>query len=121
MRSVQRSMCAGMLALQAVVLFLLGVTLPSITDSVSAAGGIGIGLGLGALCVVAAGLMRSRAGFVLGWAVQVVSVLAGFLTTVMFALGLVFLALFGGAFFLGRTIDRERAERTVQPEAESRP
>jgi hypothetical protein len=107
-------MCAGMLGLQAVVLFLLGVTLPSVTDSVGAGAGIAIGLGLGALCVVAAGLMRSRVGFVLGWVVQVISILAGFVTSVMFALGLVFLALFGGAFFLGRTIDRERAERLAQ-------
>jgi len=43
--SVQRSMCAGMLGLQAIVLFLVGVTLSSVTDSVSPAAGVGIGLG----------------------------------------------------------------------------
>jgi hypothetical protein len=112
MRSIRRSMCAGMLGLQAVVLFLLGVTLPSLTDSVSPGGGIAIGLGLGAMCVVAAGLMRSPVGYALGWAVQVISIAAGFLTSVMFALGLVFLALYGGAYVLGTKIDQEREERS---------
>jgi Protein of unknown function (DUF4233) len=113
MRSIQRSMCSGMLGLQAVVLFLVGVTLPSVTD-VSAGLGIGIGLGLAVLCVVAAGLMRRPAGLVLGWAVQVVSIALGFVITAMFALGAVFLALYGGAYFLGARIDQERAERLEQ-------
>ena len=113
MRSIQRSMCSGMLGLQAVVLFLVGVTLPSVTD-VSAAVGIGIGLGLAVLCVLAAGLMRRRVGLALGWAVQVVSIVLGFVITAMFALGAVFLALYGGAYFLGARIDQERAERTAQ-------
>lgn len=111
MRSIQRSMCAGMLGLQAVVLLLLGVSLPTVTDSLSPGAGLGIGLGLGALCVVAAGMMRSRAGFALGWAVQLISIAAGFLTPVMFALGAIFLALYGGAYVLGARIDHERAER----------
>ena len=112
MRSAQRSMCAGMLGLQAVVLFLVGVTLPSVTD-VGAGPGIGIGLGLAVLCVVAAGLMRRRVGVALGWAVQVLSLVLGFVITVMFALGVVFLALYAGAYVLGGKIDRERAERTA--------
>ena len=111
MRSVQRSMCAGMLGLQSVVLFLLGVALPTVVESVSPAVGIGIGLGLGALCVVAAGLMRRSVGGHLGWGVQLLSIAFGFVTPVMFALGAIFLALYGGAFFLGRRIDEERAER----------
>ena len=110
MRSVQRSMCAGMLGLQAVVLFLVGVTLPSVTD-VSPGAGVGIGLGLSVLCVVAAGLMRRPVGVWLGWAVQVLSIALGFVITAMFALGVVFLALYAGAYYLGDKIDRERAER----------
>ena len=113
MRSIQRSMCAGMLGLQAVVLLLLGVALPTVTESLSPGSGLAIGLGLGALCVVAAGMMRSRVGFILGWGVQIVSIAAGFLTPVMFALGAIFLALFGGAYVLGARIDQERAQRTA--------
>ena len=116
MRSIQRSMCSGMLGLQAVVLFLVGVTLPSVTD-VRPGVGIGIGLGLAFLCVVAAGLMRRRAGLALGWAVQAISIALGFVIPVMFALGVVFLALYGGAFFLGANIDRERAARAARTDA----
>ena len=119
MRSAQRSMCAGMLGLQAVVLFLLGVTLPSVADAVSPGGGIAIGLGLGALCVLAAGTMRNRVGFLLGWGVQVLSLALGFVIPVMFALGAVFLALYAGAYVLGGRIDRERAERTARADADA--
>lgn len=112
MRSIQRSMCAGMLGLQSVVLLLVGVALPTVTD-VGPGAGLGIGLGLAALCVVAAGLMRRPAGLWLGWAVQVLSLALGFVVTAMFALGVVFLALYGGAYVLGARIDRERAERTA--------
>jgi len=112
MRSARRSMCAGMLGLQAVVLFLVGVALPVVSDGVSPGLGIGIGLGLAVVCVLAAGLLRSRAGFALGWAVQVLAIALGFVVTAMFALGVIFLALYGGAYFLGDKIDRERAERT---------
>ena len=102
-----------MLGLQAVVLLLLGVALPTVTESLSPGAGIGIGLGLGALCVLAAGMMRRRVGVALGWGVQLISLAAGFVTPVMFALGAIFLALYGGAYFLGARIDRERAERTA--------
>ena len=112
MRSARRSMCAGMLGLQAVVLFLVGIALPVVSDGVSPGLGIGIGLGLAVVCVLAAGTMRRRFGFVLGWAVQVLAIALGFLVTVMFALGVIFLALYAGAYFLGDKIDRERAERT---------
>ncbi len=111
MRSVQRSMCAGMMGLQAVVLFLVGVALPAVSESVSPGAGVGIGLGLGFLCVLAAGLMRRPSGPALGWGVQVLSIALGFVVTAMFALGLVFLALYAGAYFLGDKIDRERIER----------
>lgn len=110
MRSIQRSMCSGMLGLQAVVLFLTTPVLLSLTD-VGTVAALVIGLGLTVLCIVAAGLMRKPIGFALGWAVQVLSVALGFMITAMFALGAVFLALYGGAYFLGARIDRERAER----------
>ena len=111
MRSIQRSLCAGMLALQAVVLFLTTPVLLSLTD-IGTVPGLVIGLGLTLLCVVAAGLMRRRIGYTLGWAVQALSIVMGFVITAMFALGLIFLALYGGAYVLGAKIDRERAERS---------
>lgn len=114
MGRIQRALCAGMLMLQAVVLFLTTPVLLVLTD-VGTGAGLGIGLGLTVACIVAAGTMRRPLGGALGWAVQGASVALGLLVTAMFALGAVFLALYAGSWFLGAKIDRERAERGQTP------
>ncbi|MGZ4494740.1 MAG: DUF4233 domain-containing protein [Nocardioides sp.] len=111
-RSAQRGLCAGMITLQAIVLFLTGVALIG-TTSISPGKAIAIGGGLAAACFVAAGTMRRPIGFWLGHLIQVVSVALGFVVTTMFFLGVVFGALWFGSYFLGAKIDRERAEREV--------
>lgn len=110
MGRIQRAMCSGMLVLEAIVLFLTTPVLLTLTD-ISTGVALAIGLGLTVACFVAAGLMRGRAGLILGWAIQVCALALGFVVTAMFALGLVFLALYGGSVVLGSRIDRERAER----------
>ena len=112
MGAVQRAMCAGMLGLQAVVLFLTTPVLLSLTD-VGTAAALVVGLGLTIGCLAAAGLMRTPVGGALGWAIQACAIALGFVIPAMFALGVVFLALYGGSFFLGARIDRERAERAA--------
>lgn len=108
-------MCAGMLGLQAVTLFLAGLVMTGLTDAgfITA---VSIGLGLAAACVVAAGLLRYRAGFWLGWLIQAVSIGLGFVVTMMFFLGVLLAALWVGAYVLGSRLDRERAERAVLEE-----
>jgi hypothetical protein len=110
MGRIQRAMCAGMLMLQAVVVFLTTPVLLVLTD-VGPVTGLVLGLGLTLACIVAAGTMRRPFGGRLGWTVQVASILMGFLVTAMFALGLVFGSLYAGSWFLGAKIDRERLER----------
>ena len=112
MTSIQRSMCAGMLGLQAVVLLLTTPVMLSLTD-IPTAVGLALGLGLTVACVVVAGMLRRPGGMALGWAIQVASIAMGFLVPAMFAIGLIFLALWAGAYFLGARIDRERAERAA--------
>ena len=111
-RTIQRSMCAGMLTLQAVVLFLAGLVMTGVTD-VGFGAALSIGLSLAALCLVAAGSLRRPWGYWIGWAVQGVSVGLGFVVPMMFFLGAVFGALWAGAYFLGARIDRERAAHAV--------
>ena len=111
-RSIQRAMCAGMLTLQAVALFLAGIVMTGLTD-VGFAVALSIGLSLAALCLVAAGMLRKAWGYWLGWAVQVISIGLGFVVPIMFFLGAVFGALWAGSYFLGAKIDREKAERAV--------
>ena len=110
MRSVQRSMCAAMLSLQAVVLFLAGLVMTGLTD-IGFGAAVGIGLGLAVLSLLAAGMLGRRQGYWLGWTVQVVTLALGFVVPIMFALGLVFGGLWAGAYFLGDKVDREKAER----------
>jgi len=114
-RSIQRSMCAGMLTLQAVVLFLAGLVMTGVTD-LGFGASVGIGLGLAALCLLAAGMLGRRGGYVLGWGVQVVSLALGLVVPLMFFLGAVFGGLWAASYFLGGRIDREKAERAVQEE-----
>lgn len=110
MRSAQRSMCAAMLALQAVV---LGLTTPVMITVAGVPTGTAlvIGLGLTAACLVVAGLLRQRWAYVVGWAIQVASVALGVVIAIMIPLGVIFGALWAGAYFLGAKIDRERVER----------
>ena len=109
-RSIRRSMCAAMLALQAVVLFLVGLVLSGLTD-LGFGTAFGIGLGLAVLCVLAAGMLRRPVGYWLGWAVQGLSIALGFVVPMMFFVGVLFASLWAGAYYLGAQIDRERAER----------
>jgi len=116
MGRVRRSMCAGMLGLQAVVVFLTTPVLLTLTD-VATGVGLAIGLGLTLACVLAAAMMgRGRVGGVLGWVVQACSVALGVLVPVMVVLGLVFTALYAGSWVLGARIDREREERSAPGE-----
>ena len=110
MGRIQRAMCSGMLGLESVVLLLTTPVMLRLTD-VGTVAALVVGLGLTLACVVAAGAMRRPWGAALGWAIQAAAVALGFLIPAMFALGLVFLALYGGSFFLGARIDRERVER----------
>jgi hypothetical protein len=114
-RSMRRSMCAGMLVIQSVVLFLTGVVTIGMTD-IGAGASLGLGIGLAVLCVVAAGMLGRPGGYALGWLVQVVSIALGFVVTAMFFLGVVFAALWATSYFLGIRIDQERAERVVLEE-----
>lgn len=108
--SAQRAMCAAMLSLQAVVLFLSGVVLIGVSD-LGAGAALGLGAGLAAACVLTAGLLRKPWAYYLGWAIQAASLALGLVVPMMVLLGVVFTALWAGAFFLGGRIDAEKAER----------
>ena len=115
MRSVKRSMCAAMLSLQGVVLFLFGIVSIGATD-VGTPVALAMGVGLATACIVTAGMLGRPGGYAVGWGIQVVSVLLGFVVTPMFVLGVIFGALWFGAVRLGEMVDRERAERAVLEE-----
>ncbi|WP_221934860.1 DUF4233 domain-containing protein [Georgenia yuyongxinii] len=62
-------------------------------------------------CAVCAGLLRHRAGYVLGSVVQVLLLAAGFLLPMMFVIGVIFGVLWVASVQLGGRIDVERKQR----------
>jgi hypothetical protein len=63
------------------------------------------------LCLVAAGTLGSRVGYVLGWLVQVLLVLSVVWVPLMLFVGLVFAALWLAALVFGRRADALTARR----------
>ena len=108
-RSPRRGMCAAILSLEGVA---LGLTTPVLisVSGVDTSTALWVGLGLAVACFVLAGMLRGEWAYALGWVLQGVAIGLGFLIPMMFVLGSVFALLWGTAYFLGRKIERERAE-----------
>ena len=106
-----RSLAAIVLTFEALVLALTTPVLISIAD-VDTGLAVGLGLGLAVLAVVAAGLLRTRAGYLLGSVVQLGALGLGFVVPVMFVLGAAFAAFWVLAIYLGLRIeDAKRAQQ----------
>lgn len=70
-----------------------------------------VGLGLGALCIVAAGLMRRPWGVTLGWVVQGLTLLSALVVPLMLVVGIFFLTMWVTCLIQGARIDAEVLER----------
>ena len=108
-RSPRRGMCAAVLSLEAIALGLTTPVMITIAD-VSTGTALAVGLGLALVCLFLAGALRAEWAYKVGYVVQVAAIALGFVVPVMFGLGLIFAALWAGADFLGRKIEREKAE-----------
>lgn len=108
MRSMKRSLCAAILALEAVV---LGLTTPVMISLSDVSWGVAtvVGVGLMIVCLLLAGMLRAPWAYALGWIVQIVAIALGFVVPMMFGLGAIFLALWWSAVFVGNKVDRDRA------------
>ena len=110
-RSPRRGMCAAILALEGVTLALTVPVLISVTQ-VETSTALWVGLGLAVACFLLAGMLRGEWAYALGWVLQVAAIGLGFVIPTMFGLGAIFALLWGTAYFLGRKIERERAQWT---------
>lgn len=117
-RSPRRGMCAAVLSLEAIVLGLTTPVMISISD-VATSTALSVGLGLMLACLLVAGLLRAEWAYLLGWVIQLAAIGLGVLVTIMFVLGPIFALLWGTAYFLGRKIERERAEAYAARDAEA--
>jgi hypothetical protein len=117
-RSPRRGMCAAILCLEAITLGLTTPVMVTVAD-VDTGTALAIGLGLTVACLLLAGMLRAEWAYGVGWLIQVAAIGLGFVVPLMFFLGALFALLWGTAYFLGRKIERERAEAYAAHEAES--
>ncbi|WP_241238341.1 DUF4233 domain-containing protein [Nocardioides pantholopis] len=108
-KSPRRGMCAAVLALEAITLGLTTPVLITVAD-VDLPVALGIGLGLTLACLLLAGMLRAEWAYGVGWLIQVAAIALGLVIPMMFFLGGIFALLWGTAYFLGKRIERERAQ-----------
>jgi hypothetical protein len=88
-----------------VIVFGLAIPVMILVSDTSAAAAAGFGGGAAVLALVAAGLLRSRVGYVLGWLAQLSGIALGLLTSSMFVVGAILAAVWVLAFLLGKRLD----------------
>lgn len=76
-----------------------------------------LGAVVAVLCLGTCALLRRRIGFIIGWILQVVFFLCGFILPDMFYLASAFALCWWFALAKGDTIDRENAKRAAAQEA----
>jgi Protein of unknown function (DUF4233) len=87
------------------IVFGLSAPVMILISNVSAAVAAGFAGGAALLALVAAALLRSPVGYVLGWLTQLAGVALGLLTTSMFLVGTLLAAVWVLGFVLGKRLD----------------
>lgn len=103
-----RGMCSAILFFEAVVIALATPVMIQV-EGVNRNLALVVGLGLAVLCFLTIGMLGSSWGYTVGHGLQVSMVGLGFLVPIMFLIGAMFVALWWGAFALGRKIAADRA------------
>ncbi|WP_105565294.1 DUF4233 domain-containing protein [Microbacterium halophytorum] len=116
-RPLQEKIGQIVLGFEAIVAFLAGLVLYGLDalGDLPPWWGVVAGSAMAVLFIVASGLLRYRWGYGVGWALQVVMLLGGFLEPGLFVAGLVFGALWAYAVVWGaRTEARVQRQRAAQ-------
>lgn len=103
-----RRLGAAVLGMEAIVAA-MAVAPAIVLADVAPGAAVGGGLGLAALCIVAAGLLRRRAGVVLGSVAQVLLVAGWLVLPALGFLGVLFAVLWVVVLRLGARLDTDRA------------
>lgn len=109
-RSLKRSFASMVLVGEVLVVGFASLVAKDLSDVSGRTVGIIAGA-VALLCLVAAGSLRSRAGYVLGWVVQVLLVVSGAWVPMMIFLGVVFGGLWFAALRYGGRADAVTARR----------
>jgi hypothetical protein len=89
------------------IVFGLAIPVMIFVSNVPAAAAAGFGGAAAVLALVAAGLLRSGVGYVLGWLTQLAGLALGLLTSSMFIVGALLAAVWVLAFVLGKRLDSQ--------------
>ena len=89
------------------VVFGLAIPVMIFVSNAPAAAAAGFGSAAAVLALVAAGLLRSRIGYLLGWLTQLAGLALGLLTASMFIVGALLTAVWVLAFGLGKRLDSQ--------------
>ena len=118
-RSLRRSLASIVLGFELVVVFLAALVLFGL-NALPPEWGIGrewalIGGGLMLLLMVATlGLLRHEFAYWLGWVLQIVLVLSGFLNPALFFVGALFIGMWAYCMITGSKIDRQNDRNTKE-------
>ncbi len=110
-RTLRESLGSIVLGFELIVVFLGALVLFGL-KSLPAWIALGGGAVVVLLMIAAIGLMRNRAGVVLGWLVQLVVVAAGFLVPAFFIVGAIFTAMWTYCMIAASRIDRNNQTET---------
>jgi Protein of unknown function (DUF4233) len=89
------------------VVFGLAIPVMIFVSNAPAAAAAGFGSAAALLALMAAGLLRSRIGYVLGWLTQLAGLALGLLTASMFIVGALLTAVWVLTFGLGKRLDSQ--------------
>lgn len=89
------------------IVFGLAIPVMIFVSNVAGAAAAGFGSAAAVLALVAAGLLRSGVGYVLGWLTQLAGLALGLLTSSMFIVGALLAAVWVLAFVLGKRLDSQ--------------
>jgi hypothetical protein len=107
-RSIKRTLAAATLTLEAFVVFFAALVAKDLS-SLSTAAAVGGGSAIAVVCLLTAGLLRLRVGYLIGSALQVVLIGTGAWVPMMFFVGALFAGLWAVSLYWGARIERERA------------
>jgi hypothetical protein len=116
-RNPTRMFASTVLVSEALVMFFAGLVAKELS-SLSANTALAITCTLALACLLNAGMLRSRAGYVTGSVLQVLIFGFGYWVHSMFFVGALFGGLWIASLWIGRRLERESAERWALHEAE---
>lgn len=117
-RSARILFASTVLCLEALMMIFFALTVFGLRrDELNPVMILGGGIGLAVLCILTCALLREPLGYWIGWGIQLVMILLGFLAPAMFIIGLLFAVTWWYAVVKGGAMDKETKARAEAQEA----